>query len=408
MSAHGSSEVRRLHPGLSVRGLFVITGVAIAAYFPYYGLLLERRGLRPDEIGLVLGAMAAARVVVNPLWGHAADARLGRVLTERVAALAAAAAGVALYVAGNAIGAILAVSVMLASFHAAIVPMGDSIALDYLGADNIGDYGQIRLWSSVGFALAAVAFGAVFEVTGVGPMPLVYGAGMVALALWSTTIARDAPGFTDHAGRFGSVGATLRAAPRLVPFLGGVLLVGTAFGAAWSFLPLRIVGRGGGPFLVGFAAAAGAITEVPVMGYTSRLVRRLSLRGIYVLGCVAYAGVFTAWALVRDPLAVSLLNIFEGGGFALLYVGGVVVVGRMVPPELRATGQSLIQMTQFGLGSVLGASIGGFVFGRLGPPALFAGGALLALVAAVVVWVTLRPPAFSRRVGSEDRVGRAR
>ena len=46
---------------------------------------------------------------------------------------------------------------------------------------------------------------------------------------------------------------------------------------------------------------------------------------------------------------------------------------------------------------MLGASIGGVVYGRFGPPALFLGAAASTLLAATVIWFTLSPPAFSER-----------
>ncbi|MBI2237940.1 MAG: MFS transporter, partial [Actinobacteria bacterium] len=316
-----------VRPAVSVRGLFALMGVAIAAFFPFFPLLLSDRGLRPDRIGAVLAAMAAARLVVNPLWGHAADTWFGRVRTQGIAAWGAASAALALLFTGGHLALVVAVSVALATCHAAIVPLADAIALDHLGDGRLVDYGRIRLWASAGFAAAVLAFGGLFEAAGIRLMLPAYAVGAVAVAAWSSTIARDEP---RHAGggRFGSVGAAVRAAPRIVPFLGGALLVSTAFAAAWSFLPLRIVGRGGGPFLVGLAATLGATAEIPVMRSTSRLTRRVGLRGVYVLGCATYVVVFAAWGLVRSPVAVSLLNTFEGVGFALLYVGVVVIVGR--------------------------------------------------------------------------------
>ncbi len=57
-----------------------------------------------------------------------------------------------------------------------------------------------------------------------------------------------------------------------------------------------------------------------------------------------------------------------------------------------------------GLGPVLGASIGGVVYGRFGPPTLFLGAAASSLLAAIVIWFTLSPPAFSKRTDArEDR-----
>ena len=97
------------------------------------------------------------------------------------------------------------------------------------------DYGLIRLWSSLAFAFAAIAFGALYGVAGIGLVPLIYAAAMATLAAWSTTLTRDVPARVPSGERFGSVGAAFRASPRLAPLLVGMLLWGIGFAAAWSF-----------------------------------------------------------------------------------------------------------------------------------------------------------------------------
>lgn len=61
-----------------MRGLFLTFGFVIAAFFPFLALYLDGKGLTESDIGLVIAAMAVARIVLNPLWGHLADATIGR------------------------------------------------------------------------------------------------------------------------------------------------------------------------------------------------------------------------------------------------------------------------------------------------------------------------------------------
>jgi MFS transporter, PPP family, 3-phenylpropionic acid transporter len=396
---------REIRAGTSVRALFALIGVCIAALSPFLALLLRDRGFDPSQIGVVFSAMAATWMIANPVWGHAADVWIGRVRALRIAALGAAAMGVVFFLPAQRMLVVLPVVIVLAAFHGGVVPIGDAIALDHLGPDDVRDYGLIRLWSSLAFGVAAIAFGALYTIAGIGLVPLMYAAAMATLAAWSTTMTRDVPARVPSGERFGSVGAAFRASPRLAPLLVGMLLWGIGFAAAWSFLPLRIVGRGGGPFLVGIAAASGAFVEVPVMRKSKWFTGRFSHRGVYVLGCVIYASVFVAWAFVKDPVVIAVLNGFEGVGFALLYVSGVMVVGKLVPKHLQATGQSMMQMVGQGLGPVLGASIGGVIYGRSGPRALFLVAAASTLLAAMVIWFTLSPPAFSERNDARAETG---
>ena len=66
---------QQIRPDAAVRGLFVPSGFVIAAFFPFLALYLDGKGLSESEIGLVIAAMAVARIVLNPFWGHVSDSR---------------------------------------------------------------------------------------------------------------------------------------------------------------------------------------------------------------------------------------------------------------------------------------------------------------------------------------------
>ena len=75
-----------MRPAIAVYGLFIVFGLVIAAFFPFLAIYLAGRGLSPDQIGLVIAAMAAARLLFLPVWGHVADTTIGRLTTLQVGA----------------------------------------------------------------------------------------------------------------------------------------------------------------------------------------------------------------------------------------------------------------------------------------------------------------------------------
>jgi PPP family 3-phenylpropionic acid transporter len=212
---------------------------------------------------------------------------------------------------------------------------------------------------------------------------------------WTLTLPHDAPRRMQDHGRLGTVGAVFREAPRFWGFLVAVFLVWTGFNGAWNFIALKIADAGGGPLLVGFGLALGGLVEVPTMRVASRLQERWGLRKVYVLGCLVYAFGFLMWGSISNPTIVSMLAVFEGLAFGLLFTTGVVVVGRLLPSFLYSTGNSVTAMVGFGIGPILGAGIGGFVYQRIGAFALYSGASVLAAGGAVAAWLALSTPALS-------------
>jgi len=385
----------RVRDASAVQGVFLTIGLAIAAFFPFLALYLrDAHGLDESQIGLVLACMAAARMVANPLWGHLSDTRIGR-LTALQIGLAGSAAAAFLVNAAVALPAITLLMIVQAFFMDAQEPNIDAIALEHLGEDRMFDYGRIRGWSSLTYASGCLLFGAILQRFGIRwAMPL-YGISALLVLAWSTTVVRDRPRGLERHGRLGSLGAVFRHAPRFWGFLVAAVLVWTGFNAAWNFIGPRIEDQGGGPFLIGLGTALGGVVEVPVMRSSSRLQRRFGLRLVYMAGCIVYGLTFLLWGSVSDPTILSLLAVFEGIGFSLLFTTGVVIVGRLLPRSLYSTGNAVGQMVSFGIGPILGAGLGGFVYQHLGAPTLYLSACVLALGAALVAWFALATPALS-------------
>ena len=385
----------RVRDASAVQGVFLTIGLAIAAFFPFLALYLrDAHGLDESQIGLVLACMAAARMVANPLWGHLSDTRIGR-LTALQIGLAGSAAAAFLVNAAVALPAITLLMIVQAFFMDAQEPNIDAIALEHLGEDRMFDYGRIRGWSSLTYASGCLLFGAILQRFGIRwAMPL-YGISALLVLAWSTTVVRDRPRGLERHGRLGSLGAVFRHAPRFWGFLVAAVLVWTGFNAAWNFIGPRIEDQGGGPFLIGLGTALGGVVEVPVMRSSSRLQRRFGLRLVYMAGCIVYGLTFLLWGSVSDPTILSMLAVFEGIGFSLLFTTGVVIVGRLLPRSLYSTGNAVGQMVSFGIGPILGAGLGGFVYQHLGAPTLYLSACVLALGAALVAWFALATPALS-------------
>ena len=360
--------------------LFTLVGVAEAAILPFLPVVLKERGLSAAEIGVVLAVAAAAGFVSTPLWGHLADGRLG---AERALVFSSVAAAVAvvMLVLAHSFVAVTIVVVLVTAARSATASLSDAIALEHLGDDR-AQYGKVRLWLSVGWAISACLWGLVLQVGSLDWMPWVYAGCVLLVAVSAYSLGGRR---TQHEAS--EVGARRAMLIALAPFLFSLLLLFAAFNATFSFVSLRIRELGGGLFVVGAATALQAIAEVPVMRVTPRLNRVLGHRALYVIGSLFFVASFVGWAYLDDPLAIALVKLVAGVGFALVYVGSVLLVDDLVPVPLRGTGQGLAKAVSFGLSPILGSLAGGVIYDYAGPRALFLACAGAALVAGTSVFL---------------------
>lgn len=394
-----------------VVALFALQGVGTGLILPFLVPILSGRGLGPAEIGLVLGASAIAGAAAFPISGYLADGRVGRLAVLRWSSFGAAVAGLGFAWLGiGGLGRELPLAaVAVAAVSATIAPWGpvsDAIALEARGAGPT-DYGRIRRWTSLGWVVAALAGGAGYAL--IGPEVPLVGFAAVALAVGAVAAA-ELPAPARPAGIVPGTSADplvhaaapdgdradlreflrlVRTSPAALPFFLALIVLTAGGAAANSFVPLRILDTGGGPFLVGVASALPALAEIPFFSRSGAIAARIGLPGLLAVGTSIAALQLLVFAVVADPWIVAAVRMVDGAAFALRYSAIVLVVAAILPERVRAMGQATTWFVIGGLAPIVAGPIGGFVYERLGGPALFAGSAAAVAVGIVVALAAL-------------------
>ena len=235
---------------------------------------------------------------------------------------------------------------------------------------HLGD--AIRLWTSLGWALSVVVFGAAYERLGYASALPLYALLLLGYLATLAPFRRGARLGSRHGSPHNSRANAWRAVRevRELPwFLVGLVIVSASSMGANTFVALQIVDSGGGPFLLGLSASLMALVEVPFFHWSPRLGERIGQRRLYVAGVLISALMIAAWAFVSSPLAISLLKVASGASFAFSYSATVVITERLMPEALRSTGQGLLQVARNGLGPIVGVAISGIVYQHLGAAA---------------------------------------
>jgi MFS transporter, PPP family, 3-phenylpropionic acid transporter len=153
---------------MTERGSFVRFIALYAALFSAFGFaspflpaFLAERGLAPEQLGLVLGAATALRLVCGPLAGRLADRF--HFLRAELAVCAVLAAGAALlYLAAHGFWMVMAISLLQAAALAPLVPLADALSLAHarpLPNKQAFEYGWVRGAGSAAFVAGTLAAG---------------------------------------------------------------------------------------------------------------------------------------------------------------------------------------------------------------------------------------------------------
>jgi MFS transporter, PPP family, 3-phenylpropionic acid transporter len=332
---------------------------AIGVSLPYWPVWLAAQGLAPSEIGLLLAANVWPRVLTSVAIPHAAD-RLGRRRPLMLLLAGITVIGIGLFAFAHELWAFLLLSLVTGATWAAILPLGEALALQELKPRGIG-YGPVRLWGSVTFILTSVGGGWWIGRRGPGSVLALLLAllllNLLACVQLPEVRARDRP----------------REPPRLAELLRLPGLVGLVFAAGliqashalyYGFASLHWRAAGLGDAVIGWLWAEGVVAEILLFAAAGPVLDALPpLRLLTLAGGLAAL----RWCLTAAGTDVALLipaQALHGASFGAVHLAVMHQLRDRVPSGLLASAQGVY------------AAIGGaFLMGLVTPVAgwLYAG-----------------------------------
>jgi len=384
---------------------FYLTNFAVLGiYLPYFTLYLQGLGMTAWQIGVLVAAVPIGKIVCGPLWTLWADRTgMGKGLAILSTTLAAAAFALALF--ADRFAALCIILYLYAALVAPQLPIVEAITLD-LAERHRWQYGRIRAWGSVGFIVASLLGGVLFDLYPLRwVVPLVVA--LMVLNLAATALLPS--GETTHTSRDDAQRARPPGAG-VVPFFACTLLMQASHGAYYAFFSIVLEEAGYRRGTIGALWASGVVAEIVTMVGAGWLLARLGVAALFTL-CLALAvlrwGICASTVWLPAIMAAQLLHAFTFGAF---HVAGVIGTHRLFPRSLRASGQSLYSGLTYGAGNVIGFLGAGVLFGWGGTPWLFgvsAATATLGLACSLPLWRlgALRspgPPALAAIPGGID------
>ena len=348
-------------------------------YLGFINVFFTKIGLNATQVGILSALVPLSGVLLAPLVAGWADRRAARVSLVMWGLAGIGVSLLALFFV-RGFWPVLLVFLVYAAFTSFVPPVADGLVARMAVKHGL-EYGRMRLWGSLSFAITSVVFGWLWGLWGYTPMFLV---SAVMFVLFAPTTRGLEEGVSPPVGERFRVQSGLQDAG-LVLVLVLSLLIGLGLGLSAPFLGVNIERLGGTALQIGLLFGAIAIAEVPVMRLEARLARSVGDAGVLALACLCFAAVYATFALVKDPNVLILVSLLEGTGFALFFVGTVRIVDERATAGRSSTWQSVRNGLAFGLAPLVGSPLGGAIFDARGP-LVFAVTAVVMLVGALVAF----------------------
>lgn len=339
---------------LSLYYLFLFIG--FGALYPLLPIYLQEKGLSGSQIGYITGLGPVMTMLFQPVWGLICDRWNAekRLLTVTLLFSALTALG---FLFADSYVAFLMLFCLVALFNSSGVPIGDSIAISYV-AKHGGDYGSLRLWGAIGFAIASFIAGRASESMGLGVIFWIYAGAFVLCVLTVRTLPREGSGVSLNL--FAGLKQMLKI-PRFLVFLLGTFLIFGTIQANNSFYGLFYTAIGGTLAGVGVSFLIAAGSEAPVMRVADAVIRRMGLVPVLVLAGLISAVRWLWYGTEPDATVVMILLFVQGISVGLYLPAGAQFVRETAPEEMQSTALGIYSAIGNGLGAMAGSVVGGWM-----------------------------------------------
>lgn len=374
---------------------FVLLYAAMYAAYgvasPFLPAFVNERGLPAEELGLVLAAGTAVRLLSAPLAARVGDLIQGlRVVL--VACVTLASAVTLGYLAARGLWAFLLLSLLHAAALAPMTVLADALALGAASAPPASgrrgfEYGWVRGAGSAAFIVGTLASGQL--VTGLGLGVIVWlqasllGAAALAAFLVPELVHRRVPRAVRAPA--GGVLVLLR-----IPLFRNLILVAALILGSHAmhdaFAVIRWSAAGISPATASLLWSEAVAAEVLVFFFVGpALVTWLTPAGAIALAALAGALRWIVMSQTAELAALALVQPLHGITFALLHLACMRLIARVVPDGLEGTAQALYGTVAVGGATALLTLASGMLYAEFSGKA-FLGMAALCLVAFALTW----------------------
>jgi PPP family 3-phenylpropionic acid transporter len=356
-----------------------------AVIIPFLPLYLYYHDFSSIEIGTIMGVAPLISIIAQPMVGYLSDKY--NTIKNILLLLYVSVIGASFGIFYSDQFWIVFVSFLL--FHFALspcTPLIDSMTVKSLGK-NRGEYGKIRLWGSLGFALIASISGPILNWIGIDKIYILF---------WITVLATIVLISFLKDQNQAAEPVNLKAVKEVLNnryfmvFLLLCLMVMVPHRMNDTMLVLHLEHLGAATMMIGLAWALSAFSEVPVFYFLTKHIMKYDF--LFLLGVVAslYSVRWILYGLIDSPFLITILQLSQGITFGLFWLVALQTAISVIPNHLRGTGQALITSVSFGIGGAIGGTGGGWIFDQFGSSAMYFLMAVMTFTASLVIFAVYR------------------
>ncbi|MDP4084937.1 MAG: MFS transporter [Bacillota bacterium] len=377
--------------------LFSFFGVgSITALISVY--LSDVEKLNGTQIGTILSIGPIMMIFFQPIWGMVSDVTNAPPKVLTLSTFLAGIFGFG-YLFFHRFSLLFMAAILVAIFQSAIIPVSDSISIKYTAKVRY-NYGNIRLFGSLGYGVAVFLMGKLSEFT---PTVIFY-AFFIALTIASLLAFRLPNEGTKAKVKLSSGMKELFVIKKFIIFMIVTFLIFGPILANNFYFGLFVDKLGGSYTGIGVAFLIAVLSEIPFMRISGKLINKYGLLPIATI-----AGAISAirWVFYFMEPSLSLVYgsaFISGLSIGLFIPAGLQYIRDITPVHITATAVTIYSAIGNGLGNWFSTFFGGMIYDKYSIFGVYLFFAILSLMGVLLnVWLIKDEKVQLRKVVLKDQ-----
>lgn len=369
---------------------YFLIALAVGA-FQFLNLFYVDFGLSTGQIGFLFAIGPLIMIFSQPFWGLLTD-YLNAPKATLFAMIIGASATALFFPLASTFEHLILLNVLYFFFQSSIQPIADSTTM--LMLEDRSEFGKVRLWGSLGYAVGVMLVGSLLDIYGLWLMFILNGIILIITLL----LIFNLPISKGGARKFKLQEAmALFKNKSFLLFLLFSFMVHLTVHANNSFYAIFLQNLGATITLVGFALLIKSVLEVPFFAMSKKLMERFS----YPVLLSLVAGIYgVRWFVLGLSSNLEILvwsQILLSLSYSIQYFASVAYVDLITPEKYRATGQTFYWAVSLGLGGLFGNMLAGWALNYIDIQSLYLIAGSVACLSIILLWI--KPMTRERKLG---------
>lgn len=351
--------------------------MAVAPFVCFISSYYNDIGLTSSQIGVLGGIGPLITIIGQFVWGRLADRAYYK---NTVLLIATLSTGVALYVftLGKSYPFLFIMNIIYCFVNCSVIQLSDSIALEYCTANNLR-FARARMGGSIGYAICNVIVG--FLLVGQTQKVFLLNIIFILISVVSLYFVPKVRGSLSERKRGGYM--KLFKDKRLVILLIFNFLLYLGYFFNMSFYGVMLRQYGATNLHIGIAQALSAICEVPFLLNSQKIIDKIGIKLTLILSACTFALRWILCGTVLDIWPIVFVASLHGVGHIVISYCTASYINKTVEQSLRASGQTLLGMVNYGFSKCAATLLGGIAADAIGINNVYIIMAVIAVISAV-------------------------